>query len=80
MKKLLVLVLMLSIVPIAHASYTRGYYKTNGTYVNGYHKTSPDYTKLNNYSTKGIYNPYTEKQGTVNPYSYPTNSRRRYRY
>lgn len=48
---------------------TRGYYKpSTGTYVMPSYKTSPNKTKLDNFSTKGNYNPYTGKKGTVNPY------------
>lgn len=66
------LILFLS-VQTAFASYTKGYYRSNGTYVNGYYKTNANSTKLDNYSTKGNYNPYTNKRGTVNPYSYNYN-------
>jgi hypothetical protein len=56
----------------------KGYVKKDGTYVAPHHKTTPDGTKLNNYSTKGNYNPYTGKDGTVDPYkpskSNPTGS------
>ena len=45
-----------------------GYYNNNGTYVSSYVRTSPNNTLLDNYSTKGNYNPYTGKQGTVDPY------------
>jgi len=48
-----------------------GYYKpSTGTYVMPSYKTSPNKTKLDNYSTKGNYNPYTGKTGTKNPYKY----------
>ena len=61
---------MLSIVPIAHATHVRGHYRSNGTYVNGYNRTRSNYTKVDNYSTRGNYNPYTGKRGTVNPTNY----------
>ena len=47
-----------------------GYTKKNGTYVMPSYRTSPNKTKLDNYSTKGNYNPYSGKKGTVNPYKY----------
>ncbi len=50
-------------------TYVRGYTRSDGTYVNGYYRSSPNYTRLDNYSTKGNYNPYTGKAGTVNPYN-----------
>jgi len=46
----------------------RGYTKKSGTYVAPHNKTSPDKSKLNNYGTKGNYNPYTGKEGTKDPY------------
>jgi hypothetical protein len=54
----------------AASTYVNGYFKSNGTYVNGYYKTTSNSTKFDNYSTKGNYNPYTGKIGTVNPYKY----------
>lgn len=46
----------------------KGYYKKSGTYVMPHYKTSSNKTKLDNYSIKGNYNPYTGKKGYVNPY------------
>jgi hypothetical protein len=48
--------------------YVRGYTTKNGTYVAPHYQTNPDSSLLNNWSTKGNYNPYTGKPGTVNPY------------
>lgn len=49
----------------------RGYYKpSRSTYVMPSYRTSPNKTKLDNYSTRGNYNPYTGKTGTKNPYRY----------
>lgn len=59
----------------AASSYVSGYFKKNGTYVQGYYRTAPNNTRLDNFSTKGNYNPYTGKYGTVSPYkSYTTPS------
>jgi hypothetical protein len=41
-----------------------GYTRSNGTYVKPAHATNPDFTRSNNYSTKGNVNPYTGKLGT----------------
>ncbi|EJN22048.1 hypothetical protein PMI36_03331 [Pseudomonas sp. GM79] len=41
-----------------------GYTRSNGTYVKPSHATNPDFTRNNNYSTKGNLNPYTGKFGT----------------
>jgi len=49
----------------------KSYYKpTTGKYINSYFKTSPNKTKIDNYSTKNNYNPYTGKKGYVNPYKF----------
>ncbi len=54
--------------------YVRGHYRdTDGdgikdTYINPYYRTSPNSTTLDNYNTKGNYNPYTGKEGTIDPY------------
>lgn len=47
----------------------KSYYKpSTHSFVMPSYRTSPNKTKLDNYSTKGNYNPYTGKKGTVNPY------------
>lgn len=71
MKKFLfITVIILSLNNIASAdTYVNGYYRSDGTYVNGYYRTEPNNTRLDNYSTKGNYNPYTGKVGTINPYN-----------
>ena len=50
----------------------KGYFRSNGTYVQPHYRSSPNSTGLDNFSTKGNVNPYTGKEGTVNPpmYSY----------
>lgn len=50
-----------------NSTYVNGYYKSNGTYVEGYYRTTPNSTINDNYSTYPNYNPYTGKQGTVQP-------------
>lgn len=55
----------------ARTTNVRGYYKpSTGRYVAPHYKTTPNRTKFDNFSTKGNYNPYTGKKGTVNPYKY----------
>jgi hypothetical protein len=76
-KKLFVLFLLLSLVstqllPVGtafarsnpHSTYVHGYTKQNGTHISGYHRTVANHTKLDNYSHKGNYNPWTHKYGT----------------
>ena len=58
---------LLSIGTAAAAVRVKSYYTKKGTYVQSYVRTSPNYTKINNYSTKGNYNPYTGKKGYVSP-------------
>lgn len=49
----------------------KSYFKPSiGRYVNSYFKTSPNKTKLDNFSTKYNYNPYTGKKGYVNPFKW----------
>ncbi|SAK85492.1 hypothetical protein AWB75_05700 [Caballeronia catudaia] len=47
--------------------YVNGYTRSNGTYVAGHHQTNPNGTKYDNWSSKGNVNPYTGKEGTVDP-------------
>jgi len=78
MKKLFSLVIALvlvftfavSTVTLAEAySYrVRGYTRSSGTYVQPYYRTSPNYTRWDNYSTRGNYNPYSGRYGTRNPW------------
>jgi len=53
-------------------NYVRGYTRGNGTYVQPHYQTAPNTTKFDNYSTKGNFNPYTGKAGTVDPYKVPS--------
>lgn len=49
----------------------KGYFKPSTMkYGAPSYRTSPNKTKFDNYSTKGNYNPYSGKKGTVNPYKY----------
>lgn len=67
---ILILIFLLANVTIAIAdTYVRGYTRRDGTYVNGYYRSSPNHTRLDNYSTRGNYNPYTGRPGTINPYN-----------
>lgn len=48
--------------------FAQGYTRSDGQYVQPYHRSNPNSSMYDNYSTKGQYNPYTGKAGTVNPY------------
>lgn len=53
----------------AKITSVKGYVKkSTGTYVMPYYKTSSNKTKLDNFSTKGNYNPYTGKKGYASPF------------
>lgn len=52
------------------ATRVSGYTTKRGTYVQPYYKSTPNKTKIDNYSTKGNYNPYTGKKGYTNPYKW----------
>ncbi|OHA82992.1 MAG: hypothetical protein A2937_02185 [Candidatus Yonathbacteria bacterium RIFCSPLOWO2_01_FULL_47_33b] len=78
MKKIVILALLLTVgflsfATLADASTVRvkGYVKpSTGKYVAPHYKTSPNKTKIDNYSTKGNYNPHSGKKGTVKAYKY----------
>ena len=55
---------------LAQGSHTKsGYFKKDGTYVAPTQATNPNATKVDNYSSKGNYNPVTGKEGTKDPYA-----------
>ena len=53
--------------------YVQGYTKSNGTYVASHYRTAPNNSLLDNYSTRGNYNPYTGNYGTRDVYSSSSN-------
>ena len=46
-----------------------GYTRSDGTYVAPHMQTNANSTKLDNWSTQGNVNPYTGREGTVDPYA-----------
>ena len=69
MKRLALLLILGAIAYGASAhEYVHGYMRSNGTYVQPHIRSSPNSTTLDNYSTQGNINPYTGREGTVNPY------------
>lgn len=74
MKKIIIgialaLTLLLTTSIEAKTIKVKSYYKpSTGKYINSYYKTSSNKTKLDNFSTKGNYNPYTGKKGYASPY------------
>lgn len=70
MKKVLLVILcaLLWVGPaLAKDTYVKGYTRKDGTYVQPHYRSAPDGNAYNNYSTKGNVNPYTGKEGTVDP-------------
>lgn len=63
--------LSLSATAVARDTYVRPHVRSDGTYVQGHYRSSPNSTPSDNYSTSPNYNPYTGKQGTVDPYAPP---------
>lgn len=57
----------------ARDTYVRGYTQKNGTYVQPYHRSASDNSAVNNYGSRGNYNPYSGKQGQENPYNADNN-------
>lgn len=55
------------------STYVKPHVRSDGTYVQGHYRTNPDNNVYNNYSTKPNVNPYTGKQGTVDPYGSRSN-------
>lgn len=64
-----VLFLSLSVNSVEAVSRVKGYYKpSTGRYVMPYYRSTRNSYKIDNYSTKGNYNPYTGKKGYKNLY------------
>lgn len=65
----------------AHAQYSNsvgGYTRQDGTYVQPHMRTNPDNSRTNNWSAQGNTNPYTGRQGTVDPYRPPQTTQPNY--
>lgn len=61
---LVLMLLTLTPVTAEAASRVKGYYKPKtGTYVQPHYRSSPNRSKIDNWSTKGNYNPFTGKKG-----------------
>lgn len=58
-----------SVSPAEAKTRVKRYYKPkSGTYVQPHFRTSPNKSKLDNWSSKGNYNPYNGKKGTKDPF------------
>jgi hypothetical protein len=67
MKTIIAVVLVLVSAAVSAQVHVKGYTKKDGTYVAPHERTAPNGTINDNYSTKGNVNPYTGKEGTVQP-------------
>lgn len=77
MKKIITFVLSLVLIlgvfnfVDARSIRVRGYIKpSTGRYVEPHFRTSPNRTKFDNFSTKGNYNLFNGKKGTINPWKW----------
>jgi hypothetical protein len=62
-------------------TYVDGYTRSNGTYVQGHYRTTPNYTRNDNWSTRGNVNPFTGSAGTRSGgYNYSNYSTPTYNY
>jgi len=50
-----------------NSHYVQPHVNSNGTFTQGHYQTNPNHTQLDNYSTRGNYNPYTGQYGTRAP-------------
>lgn len=72
MKKIATLLIALATVSAWSQTHVQPYVRKDGTYVEGHMRSAPNNTRQDNYTTQGNTNPYTGKQGTVDPYAAPT--------
>jgi len=70
-KTLIALAALMAAGAVSAQTYVAPHVRKDGTYVQGHYRSAPNSTKLDNYSTKGNTNPYTGRQGTVDPYKAP---------
>lgn len=59
----------LSFQVLAGTHAVNGYVTKNGTYVAPHYATNANNTKTDNFSSQGNVNPYTGKEGKVDPYA-----------
>ncbi len=69
MRHLLTSLIALSVSSAAFAAdtYVRGYTRNDGTYVEPHYQTRPNNNLNDNFSTKGNVNPYTGREGWIDP-------------
>lgn len=61
---MLVVMVLLGLALYARAdTYVNGYTRSNGTYVNSHYRSDYNSNKMDNWSTKGNYNPHNGLKG-----------------
>lgn len=51
----------------SRSTYVQPRINSNGSYTGGHYRTTPNNTQMDNYGTRGNYNPYTGRTGTRTP-------------
>ena len=68
MKSTIIFIAACAVVTGAAAqTYVKPHVRKDGTYVEGHVRSAPNKTDLDNYGTKGNFNPYTGQAGTQEP-------------
>lgn len=49
------------------STYVQPHFNSNGSYTGGHYRTTPNNTQMDNYGSRGNYNPYTGQTGSRNP-------------
>jgi len=76
LKKIFIVLCMLFICNSVFAvTYVKPHVTKDGRIVSGHFRSKPSKTKLDNFSTKDNYNPYTGKKGTSKSYSYKSRTK-----
>jgi hypothetical protein len=79
MKKVILLVIAFTVsipaISFAQYQYVHPYVRSDGTFVQGHYRTEPNGTTWDNWSTRGNTNPFTGRQGYVDPYGQGSTNR-----
>ena len=69
MKALFLIAIGIASISTANAQvHVRGHVRSDGVYVPPHERTEPNSTKTDNWSSRPNVNPYTGREGTVDPY------------
>ena len=64
MNRLMFFILIVNVQIFAKDIYVDGYYNKSGKYVEQHYRSDSNYSKSDNWTTKGNVNPYTKEKGT----------------